>query len=195
MRGFIIVSLVVLTLACIPPTLAGDGQPVGLSTDRKFFPKDWASGFVDFAVAPPHNEPDPNRCASSTGAYGGAQAPCSAFARYMGSGHVEFRPVGTGPFRRLFVFAEPRAFMGRNVPQYEYTASMSPIALERAEGVGVTVTRNLELRLTTHRVDWLGKYHNNLGPADLGKNGPLSIYTTISARWYFGGYGRRMSGY
>ena len=195
MRGSLAVSLVALTLACIPSTLAGDGSSQDPSTGRKFFPKDWVSGFVDFAVAPPHNEPDVNRCASSAGADGGAQAPCSAFARYMGSGYVELRPVCTGPFRRLFVFFEPRAFMGSNVPQFSYTASMSPIALERAEGLGVSVTRNLELRLTTHRVDWFGKYNNNLGAADLGKNGPLSVYTTVSARWYFGGYGHRVSGY
>jgi hypothetical protein len=195
MRALIVLSFLALMLTCLPSTLAGGGPAQGMATGRKFFPKDWVSGFVDFAVAPPHNEPDLNRCASWAGADGGVQAPCSAFARYVGSGYVEFRPIGTGVLRRLFVFFEPRAFMGRNLPQVEYTDSMSPIALEHAQGLGVSVTRNLELRLTTHRVDWLGKYQNNLGTADLGKNGPLSIYTTISARWYFGGYGHRVSGY
>jgi hypothetical protein len=195
MRGLIVVSLVALMLACVPSTLAGGDPLQGLASGRTFFPKDWVSGFVDFAVAPPHNEPDLNRCTSSTGTDGGPLAPCSAFARYVGSGYMEFRPVGTGMLRRLFVFFEPRAFMGRNLPQVEYTNSMSPIAIEHAEGVGVSVTRNLELRVTTHRVDWLGKYQNDLGSADLGKNGPLSVYTTISARWYFGGYGHRVSGY
>jgi hypothetical protein len=195
MRGWLTVSVVALTLACVSSALAADGLQQDLTTGRKIFPKDWVSGFVDFAVAPRHNEPDLNRCASWAGADGGAQAPCSAFARYVGSGYMELRPVGRGPFRRLFGFFEPRAFMGNNVPQFLYTDSMSPIALERTQGLGVSVTRNLELRLTTHRVDWLGKYRYNLGPADLGKNGPLSVYTTVSARWYFGGYGRRVSAY
>ncbi len=113
----------------------------------------------------------------------------------MGSGYVELRPIAFGSLHRVFVFMEPHAYMGRNIPQIEYTDSMTPIALERAGGIGVNVTRNLELRLTNHRVDWLGKYQNNLGVADLGKNGPLSAYTTVSARWYFGGYGRRSWAY
>jgi hypothetical protein len=195
MRGWLTVFVVALTMAGVSSALAADGLQQDLTTGRKIFPKDWVSGFVDFAVAPRHNEPDLNRCASWAGADGGAQAPCSAFARYVGSGYLELRPVGTGPFRRLFGFFEPRAFLGNNVPQFLYTDSMSPIALERTQGLGVSVTRNLELRLTTHRVDWLGKYRYYLGPADLGKDGPLSVYTTVSARWYFGGYGRRVSAY
>ncbi len=193
MRGTL--AVVVLTLASISSGMAADGFREELTTGRKIFPRNWASGFVDFAVAPPHNEPDLNRCGAWAGALGTTKASCAAFARYVGSGFVELRPVATGPLHRLFVFLEPHAYMGSNIPQFQYTNSMSPIALERAAGIGLSLTRNLELRLTTHRVDWLGKYANNLGAADLGKNGPLSSFTTISARWYFGGYGRRMSGY
>jgi hypothetical protein len=39
-------------------------------------------------------------------------------------------------------------------------------------------------------VDWLGRYNHNVGPADLSTAGPYGLYTTIGARWYFGGYGR-----
>jgi hypothetical protein len=39
-------------------------------------------------------------------------------------------------------------------------------------------------------VDWLGRYNHNVGPADLSTHGPYGLYTTIGARWYFGGYGR-----
>jgi hypothetical protein len=41
-----------------------------------------------------------------------------------------------------------------------------------------------------HQVDWLEKYNNNVGLADLGTSGPYGLYTTIGARWSFGGYGR-----
>lgn len=183
---------VLITAALLSARVASAQQ---LTTDRKLFPKDWASGYIDFAVAPRHNEPDLNRCAASTGADGGTQAPCAAFARYVGSGHLELRPVAFGPARRVFMFVEPNAYMGRNIPQVLYTDSVAPIAFERSGGIGVNVSRNLELRLTNHRVDWLGKYQRNLGAADLGKNGPLSAYTTVSARWYFGGYGRRAWAY
>jgi hypothetical protein len=46
-------------------------------------------------------------------------------------------------------------------------------------------------------VDWLGKYKNNVGGPpglDLGTAGPYGLYTTIGARWYFGGYGRSREG-
>jgi hypothetical protein len=195
MRGSTIRALALLALAFIPPSLVAESPDESLIPNRTLFPRNWVAGYLDFAVAPPHNEPDLNRCSSSAGASGGAGAACSAFARYVGSGYMELRPVGTGQFHRVFVFLEPHAYMGRNIPQVQYTDSMSPIALERTGGVGVSVTRSFELRLTSHRVDWLGKYNHNLGTADLGKNGPLSTYATVSARWYFGGYGRRNSGY
>jgi hypothetical protein len=99
--------------------------------------------------------------------------------------------LNTTVFRRVFLFGEPNLFLGRNVPQYRYTISASPMALDRSIGVGLDLTKNLELRLTEHRVEWMGRYRNSLGQADLGKNGPLGIYTTVSARWYFGGYRAR----
>lgn len=195
MRRSLNLFLALFALACIPASSLAQRLDSELSPNRTLFPKNWVGGYIDFAVAPPHNEPDLNRCSSSAGASGGANAPCSAFARYVGSGYMEFRPIGTGQFHRVFVFVEPHAYMGRNVPRFQYTDSMAPIALERSSGVGVSLTRDVELRLTSHQVDWLGKYNRNLGAADLGRNGPLSSYTTVSARWYFGGYRHHDSGY
>jgi hypothetical protein len=46
-------------------------------------------------------------------------------------------------------------------------------------------------------VDWLGKYQNLVGGTtgvDLGTSGPYGLYSTIGARWYFGGYGRSREG-
>jgi hypothetical protein len=79
---------------------------------------------------------------------------------------------------------------GNNVPQFKYTASMAAIAYERSVGLGIELPKNFEFRLTQHQVDWLGRYKHGVGPADLGTAGPYGLYTTIGARWYFGGYGR-----
>ncbi len=74
MSGSSPVIIGVLITASILSAGVASAQQQQLTTDRKLFPKDWVSGFVDFAVAPPHNEPDLNRCAASTGATGGAGA-------------------------------------------------------------------------------------------------------------------------
>ena len=168
-------------------------DPVQIESPRsaKLFPKGWVRGFTEFSLAPPHNEPDLNRCASAAGTFGGVNAPCTAFARFVGGGYVELQPLGTTPLRRVFLFAEPHLFLGRNVPQVLYTYSLRPMAFDRSIGVGIDLPKNFELRLTQHRVEWVGRYQNNLGQADLGKNGPLGVYTTVGARWYFGGYKSR----
>jgi len=85
--------------------------------ERMFLPSDTLWGYAQFDVAPPHNEIDPNLCASNAGNFGGANAPCNAFARYMLSGLLEVRPFGRGPFRRFMLFGEPRFLFGKNVPQ------------------------------------------------------------------------------
>ncbi len=61
----------------------------------------------------------------------------------------------------------------------------------------IELPKNFEFRVTQHQVDWLGRYKHNVGgPAglDLGTAGPYGLYTTIGARWYFGGYGRSQEG-
>ncbi len=158
---------------------------------HKFFPKGWIRGYTEFSVAPPHNEPDLDRCFANSGSFGGAQGHCSAFARFVGGGYVELQPLGSTMLRHVFLFSEPHFFMGSNVPQYHYTFSAAPMAFDRSVGIGVELPKNLELRLTQHRVQWMGRYEGYLGQADLGKTGPLGLYTTVSARWYFGGYKTR----
>ena len=195
MRVSLAVPLVAMMCAGAVPLMAGDAIGQEGATGRTLFPKNWVSGYVDFAFAPPHNEPDLNRCSAAVSHLSGANTSCAAFARYIGSSYIEFRPIGKGFLHRFFVFVQPEAYMGRNIPQYLYTSSATPIALDRTQGVAFDVSRNFELRLTSHRVDWFGQYNRYLGMGDLGKNGPLSSYTTISARWYFGGYRRRDSGY
>jgi hypothetical protein len=176
-----------MLLSGAPALLAGQ------STGGMFLPHDWVRGYVDAALAPPHNEPDLNRCASTTGVDGGAHAACAAFARYTLGGYLELQPIGATPLRRVFLFAQPKVFLGSNVPQFAYTASAAPIAYESILGVGVALPKHFELRLTHHRIDWMGRYQSPLGRQDLHTTGPLGLYTTVSARWYFGGYARRDS--
>ena len=163
--------------------------------DGLLFPKNSLRGFTEGGYFPSHNEADLGRCASWAGAYGGANAPCAAFSRYFLGGYVELQPfarnLGLLPLQRVFFFVEPRAFFGRNVPQFNYTQSFAPIALERTVGIIVAVRKNLEVRIWQHQNDWLGRYRNHLGPADLGPDGPYGMYAGVSTRWYFGGWGPR----
>ncbi len=107
--------------------------------DRMFFPKDTFWGYAQFDLAPPHNEIDPNICAGNAGSYGGANAPCNAFARYMISGYLEVRPFGRGQFRRFMLFGEPAFLFGKNVPQNLYTWSADPIGIEHSWGAAIYI--------------------------------------------------------
>jgi hypothetical protein len=120
---------------------------------------------------------------------GGAASSCTAYARYLLSGYLELQPLGRTFARHLFLFFEPKFSFGKNIPQVSYLSSMEPIAYDRSIGVGFQLPKNFELRATQHQVDYLGRYSKSLGPADLHTNGPYGLYTTISVRWTFGGYG------
>lgn len=165
-------------------------RSVEASPHPAFFPHNWIRGYTDFAVAPSHNEPDLGRCMFPQPAIaGGAASQCTAYARYLWSGYIEIQPLGQTFARHLFLFFEPRFSFGRNIPQMSYEESMEPIAYDRSIGAGYQLPRNFELRLTQHQVDYLGRYSRLLGPADLRTTGPYGLYTTVSVRWTFGGYG------
>ena len=113
-----------------------------------FFPHDWLRGYVDFAVAPPHNEPDLGRCSQSQAVIvsaGGANSTCNAYARYLMGGYLEVQPFGKTFARHVFVFFTPTFSFGNNVPQFKYTASMAPIAFERSVGIGIELPKNFEI--------------------------------------------------
>jgi len=81
----------------------------------------------------------------------------------------------------------PNFLFGKNVPQALYTGSMDAIGWERAWGAGVEVGYGLQVRVTQHFLfQRLGARDRNLGPADLGTNGPWGRYTVIGVRKYFG---------
>jgi hypothetical protein len=162
-------------------------QQMHVKQERMFFPSDTLWGYAQFDVAPPHNEIDPNLCASNAGNFGGANAPCNAFARYMLSGLLEVRPFGRGPFRRFMLFGEPRFLFGKNVPQNLYTGSFDAIGVERSWGAAIYLGKGFEARVTQHFLfDRFGARDRYLGNADLGPNGPWGRYNTIGVRKYFG---------
>jgi hypothetical protein len=184
----------VATSTAADTSLTSSTEPVHVpkSESRTFFPHNWVRGYTDFAVAPSHNEPDLGRCMFPQPANsGGSTSSCTAYARYLLSGYIEFQPLGRTPARHLFLFFDPLFSFGRNIPQVSYAASMEPIAFDRSVGVGFQLPRNFEVRATQHQVDYLGRYAKSLGPADLRTNGPYGLYATVSVRWYFGGYGAR----
>jgi hypothetical protein len=171
--------------------LFGTGLLFGQGQGRLFLPTQGLGGYGEFALAPPHNEVDLNRCAASAGAaaYGGQNAPCSAFARYVTGGHFEARLMSRGPAKNLILFIEPQVFFGKNLPQTSYTWSADAIASDQNWGLIYEAPHNLEVRLTGHtKFHWIGKYNRNLGPADLGGDGPGGQYNTIAVRWKFGSW-------
>lgn len=165
------------------------GKVTPIAEARLLFPHNWIRGYTDFEVAPSHNEPDLGRCAfPQPVSAGGASTSCTAYARYLMSGYIEMQPIGRTFARRIFLFFEPKMSFGRNIPQVSYLASMEPIAYDRSIGMGMQIKHGLELRVTQHQVDYLGRYSSYLGPADLKTTGPYGLYATVGVRWSFGGY-------
>ena len=118
--------------------------------ERMFFPRDTFWGWAQLDLAPPHNEIDPNQCAGNAYVYGGANAPCNLFARYMLSGILEARPFGRGPLRRFMVYGAPAFLFGKNVPKTFYTWSPDAIGIEHSWGAAIYITKGYEFRLTQH---------------------------------------------
>jgi hypothetical protein len=173
-----------------PPAAVAPAKPLATGHGILLPPREMLRGFTDFEYAPPTNEPDLGRCLASTGAYGGANAPCADFARYMLSGYLEVQPFGRTPLRRLYFFAQPRFSFGATAPQISYPQTFAPIACESLMGVGVELSRSFELRVVRHDVYWMGRYTGYLGPADLGTAGPYGKYATVGVRWKFGSVSR-----
>ena len=196
----IVLSLFVLSLTLAPVAVSQTvtnqspssiGHSALAADQPMFFPHNWIRGFTDFGVAPSHNEPDLGRCMfPQPASAGGSASQCTAYARYLLSGYLEIQPLGRTLARHLFLFFEPRFSFGRNIPQLSYQASMEPMAYDRALGAAFELPRNFQLRVAQHQVDYLGRYSGSLGPADLHTTGPYGLYTTVSVRWTFGGYGR-----
>ena len=197
MKTVFVCLTVTLAISAVPAhaqtSTADSGHISNFASPREtFFPHNWVRGYLDFSVAPSHNEPDLGRCMfPQPASAGGTASPCTAYARYLYSGYLEFQPLGRTAARHFFLFFEPKFSFGRNIPQLTYTSSMAPISYDRSIGIGFQLPRNFEIRATQHRVDWLGRYSQSLGPADLHTNGSYGLYATFGVRWSFGGYGHQ----
>ncbi len=177
----------ILVCLALSGVMHAQAPAVSQTPDRMFFPRDMFWGYGQVDLAPPHNEIDPNLCRADAGQFGGVNAPCSLFARYMLSGLLEARPFGRGIFRRFMVYGEPRFLFGKNIPRTLYTWSWDAIGIEHSWGVGINLGRGYEFRVTQYFLfDRLGARDKNLGPADLGTNGPWGRYNSIGVRKYFG---------
>jgi len=182
MKKFVLGFVVVVLCAAAQAQNTPKGE-----AGRFFLPSDTFWGYAQFDIAPPHNEIDPNLCVATAGAYGGKNAPCNAFARYMLSGILEVRPFGRTPLRRFMLWGEPKFLFGKNVPQNLYTWSFDAIGVEHSWGAAIFMGKGFELRVTQHFLfDRFGARNRYLGPADLGPNGPWGRYNTIGVRKYFG---------
>ncbi len=180
-KSFSIV-LGILLFSAVGQAQLGSGK-----NERFFLPSDTLWGYAQFDIAPPHNEIDPNICASNAGDFGGVNAPCTAFARYMLSGLVEVRPFGRGQLRRFMLFGEPKFLFGKNIPQTLYTWSFDAIGVEHSWGAAIYLGKGFEARVTQHFLFYrLGARDRYLGTADLGPNGPWGRYNAIGIRKYFG---------
>jgi len=178
---------VVCLLAVVCGAVAQQSPAPAVSGGRLFFPRNFIWGYSQFDIAPPHNEPDPNLCAANAGQFGGKDAPCNAFARYLLSGYVEVRPFGRTQLRRLFFFGVPTFALGKNIPQTLYTWSPAAIGWERSWGAGIEIGHGFEIRVTQHFLfQRFGSRDRYLGQADLGLNGPWGRYSVIGVRKYFG---------
>ena len=87
---------------------------------------------------------------ANAGQFGGKDAPCNAFARYLLSGYVEVRPFARTQLRRLFFFGAPTFVFGKNIPQTLYTWSPAAIGWERSWGAGIEMGRGLDLSVSQH---------------------------------------------
>ena len=151
-----------------------------------FFPRDMFWGWAQFDLALPHNEIDPDVCAGNAGQYGGVNAPCSMFARYMLSGMLEVRPFGRGELRRFMVFCAPSFLFGRTTLR-RFTHGPRMRSGLNTPGVGIFIAKGFEFRVTQHFLfDRLGARDTYLGVADLGNNGPWGRYMTVGVRKSFG---------
>ncbi len=174
------------TSQTLPPAPA---PPASESRDnRLFLPTGWIYGYGQFDIAPPHNEPDPGLCAPNAGQpqYGGVDAPCNKFARYLLSGNFVFHPFGRTFLHTLKFEWSPTLAFGKNLPQTLYTWDWNWIGMEHSWVAAIDLPRRFDIRMTQHFI-WVPQY-SNLGPAYIGGNGPWGRYVTFGVRKTFGTY-------
>ena len=102
--------------------------------------------------------------------------------RHPRSASIRPRPTAAADDLRSASF-----LFGKNVPKTLYTWSPDAIGIEHSWGAGIYLNKGFEFRVTQHFLfDRLGARDTNLGPADLGNNGPWGRYMSLGVRKTFG---------
>lgn len=177
------------TTPAAPQAPVPASAPSSSSRDnRLFFPTGWIYGYGQFDLAPPHNEPDPGLCAPNAGQpqYGGVDAPCNKFARYLLSGNFVVHPFGRTILHVIKFEWSPTMAFGKNLPHTLYTWDWNWIGMENSWVAAVDLPKRFDIRMTQHFL-WTPQY-TNLGPAYIGGNGPWGRYLTFGVRKTFGTY-------
>ena len=176
------------TSQATPETPSASKPAAGNNDNRLFLPTGWIYGYGQFDLAPPHNEPDPGLCAPNAGQpqYGGVNAPCNKFARYLMSGNLVFHPFGRTILHTLKFEWSPTLAFGKNLPHTLYTWDWNWIGMEHSWVAAVDLPKRFDIRMTQHFI-WVPQY-SNLGPAYIGGNGPWGRYLTFGVRKTFGTY-------
>ena len=177
------------TAQSTPEAPSAASTPSSTSRDnRLLLPTGWLYGYGQWEFAPPHNEPDPGLCAPNAGQpqYGGVNAPCNKFARYLLSGNFVFHPFGRTILHTLKFEWSPTLAFGKNLPHTLYTWDWNWIGMEHGWVAAIDLPKRFDIRMTQHFI-WVPQY-NNLGPAYIGGNGPWGRYLTFGVRKTFGTY-------
>ena len=108
---------------CLPAFVAqSNAQTQATVTDN------WIRGYVQFDLAPPHNEIDSGLCMGAPESRSPANAACSAFARFMASGHLEVRPFQKLPapiLKTIYVFGDPSFLFAPGEPCFPSPRDLS----------------------------------------------------------------------
>lgn len=148
-------------------------------------------GYGDFSLAPPHNEPDPGICGTTSPT---GTIPCTAFARYVAYGHIEIRPFINWPkvlgvqLNSVYLFSDASLLLGNNVPKQNYTWSADAIGLDKSWGLVIALPRGFEVRVTQHP-PFSAYQRYNQSSGYIGPNGPWGRFSTVGVRKYFGYHG------
>ena len=141
--------LLLWTVLCLvmPGAVQAQSDSVTDTTDRMFLSSRHAYGATGNLTWRLRTTRSIPICARETlSDYGGVNAPCSLFARYMFSGLVEVRPFGKGQFRRFMVFGQPAVLIWQDRPAGAlHLVVLTPSDIEQSWGLGVYIRQGIRI--------------------------------------------------
>ena len=137
-------------------------------------------GSAEFSMFPPHNEPDLNLRGFSPDWNGGGKGYANfgpAYARYAVEADIN---IELKKFNKVFVFAKPYLALCDTIPQQHYGWDPSPKAFRKWIGIGVHLTKNLDLLIQSHEWIMMGNAKN----AAIS-DGPFGRWQGVTLRYKF----------